>query len=102
MAVSTLRRRESERVRQARRRDKLRSQVANIFPPDQCQRCHRYDMPTELAHTSPTRLNGRSRGTTEVLKDVLANVDSYARLCIDCHRGFDRGEIGLELEPAPF
>lgn len=37
-----------------------------------------------------------------MLLDVLKNSESYARLCQACHRAFDRGEVGLEMEEAPF
>jgi len=94
-------RRECWRISQARRRAKLRARVDELFPPEPCQRCHRYE-PLEFAHIKPTQLRGRSRGYTETLKDVLENIECYARLCRECHVALDRGEVGLELEEAPF
>ena len=90
------------RKRQARRRAKLEALVSELLPLDQCFRCRCYPEYLEFAHIKPTGLSGRARGRTETLKDIIKNPDSYKRLCYDCHRAFDRGEVGLELEPAPF
>lgn len=102
MALSRTELRAGWRERQARRRKKLRALVAAVLPDDRCARCKMYDVALEWAHLEPTGLRGRSRGSSETLKDILANPDSYARLCVPCHRGFDAGEHGIELDAAPF
>lgn len=102
MALSRTELRAGWRERQARRRKKLRALVSAILPDDHCARCKVHDVPLELAHLEPTGLRGRSRGSSEVLKDVLANPSSYARLCLPCHRGLDADDHGIELDEAPF
>lgn len=96
------------RLYQARYRARLREKVDTIHPPEPCRRCHRY-MPTELAHLKPTTVHSRGRGFrrrgrgfAQRMRDVLQNPEAYVRLCVRCHRGYDAGHHGLELEPAPF
>ena len=43
----------------------------------------------EFAHTKPTELNGKGRGSFKRLKDVIINPDSYKLLAKTCHRMFD-------------
>lgn len=101
MAVSIKRRRQW-RDAQRRYRDKLKRQVDELIPPEPCYRCKVYGEPTELAHVKPTGVRGRGRGFCRRMRDVLANPRAYVRLCKRCHRGFDAGKHGLELEEAPF
>jgi hypothetical protein len=96
-----------ERWRQATRRYRRRLlarvlALPQLQPPDRCFRCRRYEERIEFAHVRPTGLNGRARGWSEALRDILRNPDHYRRLCWDCHRRYDRGGIGLQLEEAPF
>jgi len=45
--------------------------------------------PLHFAHTKPTKLSGRGRGSYNRFKDVLNNPKSYTLLCNDCHLDFD-------------
>jgi hypothetical protein len=45
----------------------------------------------EFAHTHPTDLRGRSRGTNERLSDVQKNKACYQLLCRKHHRLYDGG-----------
>ncbi len=39
----------------------------------------------EFAHTKPTALNGRGRGKSRRLLDILKHPDCYTLLCHTCH-----------------
>lgn len=94
--------RQKWRERQARYRQRLREKVAELIPEEPCYRCRKYGVDTELAHVKPTGVRGRGRGFGQRLRDVLKNPECFVRMCVPCHRGFDAGKHGLELEEAPF
>ena len=45
--------------------------------------------PLEFAHLEPTGLNGRSRGKSRRLFNILKHPDKYVLLCVDCHDDLD-------------
>ena len=56
-----------------------------------CAQCHATQdtKPLEFAHLEPTGLNGRSRGKSRRLFNILKHPDKYALLCVDCHDDLD-------------
>ncbi len=56
------------------------------------KRCHSRGSkanPLEFAHTAPTGLNGRGRGSTRRVQDVLRHPERYKLLCRTHHRRRD-------------
>lgn len=56
-----------------------------------CAQCHATQdtKPLEFAHLEPTGLNGRSRGKSRRLFNILKHPDKYVLLCVDCHDDLD-------------
>jgi len=48
----------------------------------------------EFAHVNPTGLNGRGRGNTRRLANIMRYPASYTLLCNDCHRKYDEKKGG--------
>ena len=50
----------------------------------------------EFAHTHPTSVSGRGRGSFQRYMDINRNIDKYVLLCRLCHRLEDRAAaLGL-------
>lgn len=92
---------QEELTNQQRHRNRKRSEAQTATGPctcgetkaDHCRICHQ-DKPTEFAHVFPTGVSGRSRGSLERYRDVIANPESYLLACQGCHYELDNGERG--------
>lgn len=83
-------------IRNSRRRQRLR-QTAIASLGYFCQACGETRR-LELAHTKPTKLAGRGRGSIARYTDAIKHLDCYRLLCRDCHVAFDSSK---DSEPLP-
>ena len=67
----------------------LRKQYGNM-----CNKCGANHCALEFAHVNPTGLNGRGRGNTRRLANILRYPASYTLLCSECHRKYDEKKRG--------
>ena len=79
--------------RHALRVRKYRRKIARsmeAWRAGRCEQCGGKDYKRELAHLTATGLKGEGRGMERRYYDIRTNPDCYARLCIPCHRRYDR------------
>ena len=71
---------------------RLKAKAISLFG-DACEHCGATEDDTrlEFAHLRRTGLNGQGRGMVARYRDIIRNRDAYARLCVGCHRDYDRG-----------
>ena len=74
-----------------RRARRLPVVAARLLIGGACAQCQATQdtKPLEFAHLEPTGLNGRSRGKSRRLFNILKHPDKYVLLCVDCHDDLD-------------
>lgn len=89
-------------VNSARHRAKMVRALAR-WRSGPCEKCGDRKGKREMAHLTPTGLNGAGRGVERRYYDITRNPGCYGRLCVPCHRTIDKpGHPRLVRTQLPF